>query len=114
VVGTAAMAFFAAIYEKAPWQLLAFVGVLLPIVYVFACWFILRDIYKLAARVREIENDVNDRCGEDLLLWEQLSGGASTGFWIGFKPLSREKLKTVPRPIRTKRGEPILESPQSN
>lgn len=114
VVATAAMAFFAAMYKDyrdAPLLLLLFIAVLLIVVYVLACWFILRDIYKLANRVREIEIDVNDRCGEDLLLWENLSGGAKTGFWIGFRPLPRAELERAPSPIRTRRGKPLPDQP---
>lgn len=104
VVATAAMAFFAAIYTALPWLLLLVIGTVMSMVYVLASWFVLRDIYKLAARVRDIEIDVNDRCGEDLLLWENLSGAASTGFWIGFRPLPREELEKAPTPIRTSKG----------
>jgi hypothetical protein len=114
-IGTAAMAFFAVIYKGAPWQLLTFIGALMIVVYVFGCWFILRDIYKLAGRVREIEYDVNDRCEEDLLLWETLSGGAKTGFWLGYMPFPRHEMKTLPKPRRTFRGDDLnSESPSSN
>jgi hypothetical protein len=41
-------------------------------IYAFACWFILRDLKKLARGGCEIEIDANDRCGEDLLIWENL------------------------------------------
>jgi hypothetical protein len=37
-----------------------------------ALWFISRDIWKAAERLREIEIDINDRAGEDLLVWENL------------------------------------------
>ncbi len=110
VVGMAAMGFFAAIYKDSPWELLLLVGALLITVYAFACWFVLRDIHKLAARVREIEIDVNDRCGEDLLVWENLSGWTKTGFWLGFRPLPRQKLENAPIPIRTTRGRVVTAS----
>jgi hypothetical protein len=71
-------------------------------------WFVLRDIGKAAARIREIEIDVNDRVGEDLLIWENLSGGAKTGFWGTAQRLLRGELKNADRPVRTFRGEPLV------
>lgn len=40
-----------------------------------------RDIGKAAERLRELENDINRRAGEQLLVWETYWGGAVTGFW---------------------------------
>jgi len=51
-------------------------------------WVTYRDIVKAAARIRELEKDINVRAGEDLLVWETFWGGAVTGF------LGRAKKKT--------------------
>jgi hypothetical protein len=59
-------------------------------VFCYAMWSAYRDIHKNAARLREIEEDVNARAGEELLRWERYWGGAVTGFFFGDqKPLSR-------------------------
>jgi len=107
VVAVAAMAFFATLWTNSTWQMLSLVGTLMALGYAFACWFILRDIHKLASRLREIEIDVNDRAGEDLLLWENLSGGAKTGFWGGVCRLPRHMLKQAPNPVHTRKGETL-------
>src|SRR5687767_11096033 len=52
-------------------SMLAFIGIAFSIMF----RFIWRDIQKAASRIREIELDVNDRVGEDLLVWENLWGG---------------------------------------
>lgn len=42
-------------------------------------WFMHRDISKAAERLRQLEQDVNRRAGEELLVWERRWGGAVTG-----------------------------------
>jgi hypothetical protein len=49
-------------------------------------WLIRRDLEKCARRIREIELDVNKRAAEDLLIWENLWGGAVTGYWGRARP----------------------------
>jgi hypothetical protein len=82
----------------------------------FALWFTWRDIHKASRRIREIELDVNDRAGEDLLVWEHLFGNLWGG--LRMKPWtiaadSREVLKNMSLPERTFKGGPLL-PPQSN
>lgn len=57
------------------------------VVYLIAIWFTLRDLYKATSRIRELENDINRRAGEELLVWESKRGGAVTGFWGRARPL---------------------------
>ena len=66
-----------------------------------------RDLEKAVTRVGEIELDINDRVGEDLLVWENLWGGRVTGYWGAAQPLPRIRLKTMPRPQRSKGGDPL-------
>jgi hypothetical protein len=50
-----------------------------------------RDILKAAARLRELESDINRRAGETLLEWETRWGGAVTGFWGRARPLRPQR-----------------------
>jgi hypothetical protein len=72
-----------------------------------ALWFISRDIWKAAERLREIEIDINDRAGEDLLVWENL--WRSTSYWGQSRTRPRSKLSELPRPERTFRGKRLDE-----
>ncbi|MGC2778219.1 MAG: hypothetical protein WA418_21540 [Bradyrhizobium sp.] len=67
-------------------------------------WLIQRDLKKCAERIQELEIDVNERAGEDLLIWENLWGGSETGYWGSARPLRRGKLSASTRPERSKRG----------
>ena len=69
-------------------------------------WFTFREIAKANRRIREIELDVNDRAGEDLLVWENLWDGWATGFWGLASPRSRAQLQSQ-APARSKGGVPI-------
>ena len=71
-------------------------------------WFTFREIAKANRRIREIELDVNDRAGEDLLIWENLWDGWATGIWGRASPHSRAKLQSQPSPSRSKGGAPII------
>jgi hypothetical protein len=70
-----------------------------------AFWIWLRDIKKAGARIREIELDVNERVGEDLLIWENLWGGGVTGFIGRAKPFPRSHLAKLQKYPRTFRGQ---------
>lgn len=70
-------------------------------------WFTFREITKANRRIREIEIDVNDRVGEDLLVWENLWDGRATGFWGRGDPRARWTLRSQPRPSRSRAGAPI-------
>lgn len=64
------------------------------VVFAYAMWASYRDICRNAARIREIERDVNTRADEQLLQWEQYWGGAAAGSvtWFFFnrgQPLPR-------------------------
>jgi hypothetical protein len=48
----------------------------------------LRDIRRLAKRVRELEHEINRRAGEELLVWESRWGMAATGFYFEHLPLT--------------------------
>ena len=54
-----------------------------------ASFFTIRDTKKAATRLCELEKDINNRAGEELLVWETVWGGANTGFWGLAKPLRR-------------------------
>lgn len=86
------------------------IGVLVLLL-VFALWtgfrWSARDIRKAAARLRQIEIDINDRVGEDILVWENLSGAAVTGWWGKSVAFDRSKLADLPEPERTFKGKPI-------
>lgn len=58
-------------------------------IFIYAMWQVRRDTNKAAERVREIERDVNQRAGEDLLQWETRWGGAVTGYWGTSKPIKK-------------------------
>jgi hypothetical protein len=59
-------------------------------------WFIFRDINKAAMRLRELENDINLRADEELLVWETKWGCAVAGYLGGAKPL-QDKTKQIER-----------------
>jgi hypothetical protein len=48
---------------------------------------VMRDMRRLAKRVRELEDDINRRAGEELLIWESRWGRAVTGFIVQRAPL---------------------------
>jgi uncharacterized membrane protein len=60
-----------------------FVGIL---IFGYGMWQVDRDTRKAAQRLREIESEVNQRAGEEILKWETRWGGAVTGFWGSAKP----------------------------
>lgn len=45
-----------------------------------------RDIEKAAERLRQLEEDINRRAGEELLVWETRWGGAVTGYYGNARP----------------------------
>jgi hypothetical protein len=69
-------------------------------------WFTFREITKANRRLREIEGDVNDRAGEDLLVWESLWDGWATGFWGRANPRSRAMLRSQAPLSRSRGGTP--------
>jgi hypothetical protein len=50
-------------------------------------WLTMRDISKAAMRIREIERLVNEKAGEELLVWESKWGLEAVGYWATAKPL---------------------------
>ena len=85
------------------WLALAVIIVFL----VTAGWFTFREITQANRRLREIEIDINDRAGEDLLVWENLWDGWATGFWGRGDPHPRTRLRSQPQPSRSKDGAPL-------
>lgn len=85
------------------WAMLAIATTILAI----AFWIWLRDTLKASERIREIELDVNQRVGEDLLIWENIWGGGVTGFIGLARPMPRSHLSTCNAPVRTWKGKPI-------
>lgn len=79
--------------QKIDWKFLIALGVGLLTLLVGG-WLIFRDINKAAMRLRELENDINLRAGEKLLVWETKYGGAVTGYLGRAKPL-RDKTKQI-------------------
>ena len=59
------------------------------LVFLFFFRLISRDIDKAAKRLRELEQDINLRAGETLLVWETRWGGAVAGYWGHGTPLPR-------------------------
>jgi hypothetical protein len=113
-VGTTAMTLFIALstmpHRRLYWAIVIAIGM----IFSFALWVCWRDSQRAAARIREIEIDVNDRVGEDLLVWENLWGGGRTGLWWSAVPRAREILKAAQKPRRTRAGEPVhIGSPQT-
>ena len=60
---------------------------LVAVVLIFG-YFLHRDISHAAERVAQLENDINLRAGETLLVWENQWGGHKTGY-AGPRPLSQ-------------------------
>jgi peptidoglycan/LPS O-acetylase OafA/YrhL len=54
-------------------------AVLLAVMLLFG-WLLHRDIEKAAERLRQLELDINNRAGEELLVWERHWGGSVTGY----------------------------------
>ena len=74
----------------------------LAVVALFVLWFSLlniRDIWRVADRMKELEHEINSRAGEHLLVWERLWGAARMGFfpWIRIEPLPRSTLPPLDR-----------------
>ena len=44
-------------------------------------WFVGRDCVNAGRRVQELENEINMRAGETLLIWENEKGGLAAGYW---------------------------------
>jgi hypothetical protein len=53
----------------------------------YVYWMIVRDMKKAAARLRELEHEINRRAGETLLVWESNWSGGVAGIWGRSKPL---------------------------
>jgi hypothetical protein len=81
--------------QKLDWRFLTALGIGLLTLLVGG-WVIFRDIKKAAARLRDLENDINLRADEELLVWETKCGGAVTGYWGRAKPL-QDKTKQIER-----------------
>lgn len=82
------------------WQ----VAIGLAVVALFVLWFSLlniRDTWRVADRIKELEHEINSRAGEHLLVWERLWGAARMGFfpWIfsRIEPLPRSTLPPLDR-----------------
>ncbi len=73
-------------FEKGFIILVPALAIVLP---VFAAFFyaIHRDIEKAAARLRDLERQINGLVGEELLDWETRYGGSATGYIGRAKPL---------------------------
>jgi hypothetical protein len=71
-------------------------------------WYVSRkswaELEKAVNRVREIELQINELSGEDLLVWENLHGGAKIGYSVNAKRLERIHLADPRPPERTFRG----------
>ncbi len=87
------------------WGVTFVVCILLP----FGLWIFWRETMKEAKRIREIELDVNSRVKEDLLVWENLWGGAVTGLFGKGEPLHRSHLSSATKPLRTFEGKRICQ-----
>ena len=51
-------------------------------IFAVGIWFTWRDIEKAAKRIRQLEQSINNRAGEELLVWESKWGSGRTG-WFG-------------------------------
>lgn len=106
-IGVTAASLLVAFSDKASPVLAFSAAGVIALFFIIAAHFTLRDIYRAAARLKEIELDVNDRAGEDLMTWESLQAPGATGFWSPAKPLPRDMLRNMPIRERTRRGEPL-------
>jgi hypothetical protein len=69
----------------------------LAILAIAICAFVIfRDINKAAARVRELEVEINRRAGERLLIHQTYRGGAATGYWGMARPKPIEPVAASP------------------
>jgi hypothetical protein len=65
-----------------PWGTKLLIGGCLALIGFFICgWFITRDSIKAAIRVQDLEQEINRRAGEKLLVWESELGGLPHGYW---------------------------------
>src|ERR1035441_6805522 len=65
---------------------------------VYAGCLIYRDINKAAERLRALEQDINNRSGEKLLIWATRFGGAKTGYLGRAKPLEEKATEQGGKP----------------
>ena len=99
------------LFQSVSWQSVLIFSFAIIVVVGASWWRISFDVERITRRIREIEVDVNDRAGEDLLVWENLWGAGRNGmlgvaFWRlgGYgdrSQLAKEK------PVRSKTGTPI-------
>ncbi len=77
-IGTAVLTWLAAQSIDAKFLVLSVVFSI-----VMACWIwvLYADIRRLGVRIRQLEEDVNRRAGEPLLIWESRWGGNVVGIW---------------------------------
>jgi hypothetical protein len=105
--GSSGVAILVSLSEKT--HLLLVTTSALICILIVACFFMKRDISKASARIREIEADVNQRVGEDILVWENLWGSAKTGVFGRARPLPRSTLSKSAKPLRTFNGVQLIE-----
>jgi hypothetical protein len=108
-VGATGVAILIALHQLMPSSFCVILALILVlgVLAAAAFWFINRDIWKAAERLREIEIDINDRAGEDLLVWEIL--WRSTSYWGRARTLPQSTLSGLQPPERTFRGKRLEE-----
>jgi cytochrome c biogenesis protein CcdA len=57
-------------------------------------WFTARDLFKMNRRAKELERNINSRCGETLIEWETRFSSLSTGWWGLSPPLTPRSDRT--------------------
>ncbi len=92
-IAIAAVALFVFIMLRGTWgtQFWLAIAAVLTLVAI-GSWFTLRDINKAATNIRRIEQEINGRVGEQLLVWEKQWGAATTGFF-SYRGLPDDQLK---------------------
>jgi hypothetical protein len=69
-------------------------------------WIVcIRDVWRIASRLQELEHEVNSRAGAHLLVWERLfapgARGQVSAVFTGVRPLPRSSLPPLEPPGRS-------------
>jgi hypothetical protein len=81
---------FVAVLLQWPWGVRLWIGLGISIVFCACCfWIIVSATAKLEARLRALERVINERVGQELLVWEKEFGAAQRGPYALFVRLAK-------------------------